>query len=103
MNPLNLPDSEWRKVLTPAELGILREKGTESPFRGEYPFDKREGTYLCAGCKAAGQETPLFQSKTKYDSKTGWPIFITATLKLLEVDGNLTEGLKFTVTIATAI
>ena len=91
MSPINLHEDGWRKVLTPEELRILRNKGTETPFTGQYAFDKREGTYLCAGCKAAGQETPLFQSKTKYDSKTGWPSFYDGNPEVIgkksELDG----------------
>ncbi len=61
---------EWRKILTPKQFHVLREHGTERA--GTSPLDKeyREGTYHCAGC-----DLPLFSSKTKYDSKTGWPSF----------------------------
>jgi peptide-methionine (R)-S-oxide reductase len=63
-------EAEWRKLLTPAQFDVLRKHGTERA--GSSPLDKeyRAGTYHCAGC-----DLPLFTSKTKYDSGTGWPSF----------------------------
>ena len=63
-------DEEWKRRLTPEQYHILREKGTEPAFAGEYNINKEKGTYLCAGC---GNE--LFSSDTKYDSGSGWPSF----------------------------
>ena len=67
---IKLTDKEWQEKLSPEEYHILREKGTERPFIGEYDKFYKEGTYKCAGC-----ETDLFVSDTKYDSGCGWPAF----------------------------
>jgi len=67
---VNKSDEEWKQILTPVEFQILREKGTEYAFTGEYYKHKEEGTYVCAGC---GNE--LFTSDSKYDSGCGWPSF----------------------------
>ncbi len=63
-------DAEWRKVLTREQFHVLREEGTEPPFSSPLNDEKRKGTFVCAGC-----ELPLFESRTKYDSGTGWPSF----------------------------
>ncbi len=70
MTPTKKTEAEWRAELTPEQYRIMREKGTEPAFTGEYWNTKDEGVYRCAGC---GQ--PLFESATKYDSGSGWPSF----------------------------
>ena len=66
----NLSTAEWKKRLTPAQYGILREEGTERAFTSPLDHEKRKGTFACAGC-----DLPLFSSDTKFDSGTGWPSF----------------------------
>ena len=66
-------DEEWRKLLSPQEYHILREKGTERAFTGHYWQTKETGTYACAAC---GNE--LFNANTKYESGSGWPSFYAA-------------------------
>lgn len=63
-------DEEWRAILTAEQYGVLRKEKTEPPFKNAYHDHKAPGIYHCAGC-----DLPLFSSKTKYDSKTGWPSF----------------------------
>lgn len=66
-------DEEWKKVLTPEQFYVLRKEGTERPFTSPLNNEKRKGTFQCAGC-----DLPLFDSKTKFDSGTGWPSFYQA-------------------------
>ena len=66
-------EEEWKKLLTPEQFHVLREKGTERPYTNKYDHHFEPGTYACAAC---GQE--LFESKTKFDSGCGWPAFYAA-------------------------
>ena len=80
-------ESEWKQILSPEEFNVLREKGTEYAFTGKYYEFKEKGTYHCAGC---GNE--LFDSKTKYDSGSGWPSFykpINQSAVDIEIDKTL--------------
>lgn len=68
--PKALSDAEWQKKLTGQEYYILRKAGTERPYSSPLDKEKRSGTFICAGC-----DNPLYSSKTKFDSRTGWPSF----------------------------
>ncbi|MSQ85982.1 MAG: peptide-methionine (R)-S-oxide reductase [Alphaproteobacteria bacterium] len=63
-------EEQWRQDLTPEQYQILRRKGTERPFTGEYEKYKGDGVFICAGCGQA-----LFDATTKYNSGSGWPSF----------------------------
>ncbi len=63
-------DEEWRRELTPEQYHILREKGTERPWSGEYNDVKEKGIFRCAACEAE-----LFRSDEKFESGSGWPSF----------------------------
>ncbi len=66
----NLSEREWEERLTPMEFNVLRKEGTERPGSSPLNDEKRQGTFVCAGC-----ELPLFTSEQKFDSGTGWPSF----------------------------
>lgn len=63
-------DAEWHKLLTLEQFYVLRKAGTERPFSSPLDGEKRNGVFACAGCAL-----PLFSSRTKFDSGTGWPSF----------------------------
>ena len=67
---IELSEEEWRKRLTPEQFNILRREGTEPAFQNKYWDNHEEGTYQCAGCGL-----PLFSSRDKFESRTGWPSF----------------------------
>ena len=67
---INRTDSEWRQLLGESRYSVLRKKGTERAFTGNYLNHKGVGIYVCGAC---GQD--LFSSKAKYDSGSGWPSF----------------------------
>jgi peptide-methionine (R)-S-oxide reductase len=70
MTKIEKTEEQWRRELAPEQFHVLREKGTERPFSGEYDHLFERGTYKCAGCGA-----DLFTSGAKYDSGCGWPAF----------------------------
>ena len=63
-------DDEWRKLLSPEAYQVLRHEGTERPFSSPLLKEHRTGTFACAGC-----DLPVYSSKTKFESGTGWPSF----------------------------
>jgi peptide-methionine (R)-S-oxide reductase len=63
-------EAEWQKLLAPRQFDVLRRAATERPFTSPLDKEKRAGSYACAGCAL-----PLFTSRTKFDSGTGWPSF----------------------------
>ncbi len=72
-------DDAWKKILGPQQYQVLRKEGTERAFSSPFNKEKREGTYVCAGC-----DLDLFTSEMKYDSGTGWPSFFSAIESHLE-------------------
>ena len=83
-----LTEEEWKKKLTPEEFHILRDKGTERPFTGEYDKFYKDGTYKCAGCG-----TELFTSSSKYDSGCGWPAFYEAMPEKIQESADNSFGM----------
>ncbi len=85
-------EDDWKKILTPEEYRVLREKGTEPAFAGEYWNEHGEGMYRCRACGAE-----LFSSDTKFDSGTGWPSFTEpANLEHVELKIDSSYGMKRT-------
>ena len=92
MNDEEKNDKKWKERLTSNQYHILREKGTEPPFTGEYVKNKRKGEYKCAACGAT-----LFQSDKKFDSGTGWPSFwAPASNESVKTKGDATLFMKRT-------
>jgi peptide-methionine (R)-S-oxide reductase len=80
---------EWRKILTPQQYHVTRQKGTEPPGTGEYEDTEEPGTYVCVCC---GQ--PLFSSETKFHSGSGWPSFYAPVdEEKVEIDRDTTHGM----------
>ena len=68
--PVTRTDAEWRARLTPEQYQVMRQHGTERPGSCALLYEKRAGTFSCVGC-----DQPLFESKLKFESGTGWPSF----------------------------
>jgi peptide-methionine (R)-S-oxide reductase len=72
IQPITRSEEEWQRILTPEQFAVLRQEATEPPGSSPLDREKREGTFVCAGCSLT-----LFTSKMKFDSGTGWPSFFT--------------------------
>lgn len=89
MKLVDKTESEWEDELTPEQYHILREKGTELPFSGEYDSTFDPGTYACAACG-----TQLFASETKFDAQCGWPSFYEAILGTVDLHPDDSVGMS---------
>lgn len=85
---VNKTNTEWKAQLSNEEYRVLREKGTERAFTGEYYNHFRKGTYVCVGCG-----NKLFESDTKYDSHCGWPSFDQAIKGSVIYENDLSFGM----------
>ena len=82
--PLKKSEKDWRAELSEEEFRILRQKGTELPFSGEYNDHYQEGAYLCKGCG-----NRLYLSESKFNSHCGWPSYDRAVKgSLIEIPDN---------------
>ncbi|WP_158209214.1 peptide-methionine (R)-S-oxide reductase MsrB [Myroides phaeus] len=81
-------EEQWQQALTPEQYYVLRQKGTERPFTGEYNDLFEKGSYHCAGCNQK-----LFDSDTKFDSHCGWPSFDKAIKGSVEYIRDTTHGM----------
>jgi peptide-methionine (R)-S-oxide reductase len=85
-------EAEWKAQLSPEQYEVLRCKGTERPFTGEYVHHKADGSYACAACGAE-----LFRSDAKFDSGTGWPSFTEpAVAEAVELRPDLSHFMRRT-------
>lgn len=85
-------NAQWKKILSPEAFYILRERGTEMAFSGKYNDNHEKGNYYCAACSNL-----LFDSKTKFNSGTGWPSFYQpAVAKNVEEVKDVTYGMERT-------
>ena len=81
-------DEEWRSLLTPEQYEVLRGHGTEPAGSCALNYEKRPGTFVCAGC-----DQTLFVSKTKFESGTGWPSFNDPVPGAVETSTDRTYGM----------
>jgi peptide-methionine (R)-S-oxide reductase len=98
MAKIDKTEEQWRRELAPEQFHVLREKGTERPFSGEYDHLFEPGTYKCAGCGA-----DLFTSGAKYDSGCGWPAFYApAGEEAVEEESDVSYGMVRTEVLCAA-
>jgi peptide-methionine (R)-S-oxide reductase len=89
--PVTRTDAEWRQKLTPEQYQVMREHGTERPGSCALLYEKRQGTFACAGC-----DTPLFASTLKFESGTGWPSFNDPIPGSVETETDTSYGMRRT-------
>ena len=89
--PVTHTDAEWRSLLTPEQYAVMREHGTERPGSCALLHEKRAGVFSCAGC-----DQPLFESKLKFESGTGWPSFNDPVPGSVETHTDRTFGMTRT-------
>jgi peptide-methionine (R)-S-oxide reductase len=91
-------EEQWQRELSAEQFMVLRRKGTERPFSGEYDHVFEPGTYHCAGCNAL-----LFSSDAKYDSGCGWPAFSApAVEEAIDEETDVTHGMLRTEVLCAA-
>ncbi|MCH8902925.1 MAG: peptide-methionine (R)-S-oxide reductase MsrB [Bacteroidetes bacterium] len=90
-------EEEWKEELTDEEFRVLRLKGTEMAFTGEFEKHKEDGIYVCGGCG-----NKLFTSETKYDSHCGWPSFFEPVSEnsIVETEDNTLGKRRIEITCA---
>jgi peptide-methionine (R)-S-oxide reductase len=86
--PIQKTEEEWLAELGPERYRILRLKGTERPFTGEYNVHSKKGVYACGACN-----TQLFDSSSKFDSGCGWPSFDDAIEGTVEYVRDTSHGM----------
>lgn len=86
--PFVLTEAEWKQKLTPEQFAVLRQEDTERPFTSPLNDEHRAGLFHCAGCDQA-----LFDSRTKFDSGTGWPSFWAPVEKAIGESRDSTLGM----------
>ncbi|WP_299436063.1 peptide-methionine (R)-S-oxide reductase MsrB [uncultured Aquimarina sp.] len=94
--PFQKTEEEWKKELSEEQYRILRQKGTERPFTGEYNIHSENGTYKCMAC-----QVPLFESTSKFDSGCGWPSFDESIEGSVEYLKDTTHGMIRTEILCT--
>lgn len=98
VKPVHKTEEQWQRELTPEQYQIMRQKGTEPAFTGEYLNNHEAGIYRCASCG-----TELFSSDTKYDSGSGWPSFYApADQENVKTEQDNSHGMRRTEVLCSA-